>query len=418
MVNRRVVLGAMSSAPAAILLPRIVSAAKGGDGHVRAVLEEYVAKKKIPGAVAVVGDRDGPRFVSSGRIAFGEEAAACGPDSLWRIYSMTKLVTGAAAMLLLEEGKLALDTPVGEIFPTFHSSQVLVDPAKPDTRNAKSAVTVRHLMTHTSGLVGSMVSEPPLGALYLDRKLNVVRVSIEMEKTAQHQSSLMAFAAAAGTVPLVFDPGTRWSYSLSSDVLGAVVEKISGMPFERFLQTRLFDPLGMTDTSFMVGTDKLSRFATNYQASPDGLRPVDAPPRSIFAQAPPFPYPSSGLVSSARNFASFAAMLLGEGSSGGVRILSAPTARLMMSNLLPDGVRTTFGQGWGAGGAVLMAASPKPTPLGMTAGTYGWQGAAGTVCWVDRATGIYAILMAQYMPTEAYGLHADFAAAAFADRAV
>jgi CubicO group peptidase (beta-lactamase class C family) len=348
----------------------------------------------------------------------GEHAAKAGPDSLWRIYSMTKLVTGAAAMSLLDEGRLALDTPVGEYFPSFLSSRVLVDPIGAETRRAPSPVTIRHLMTHSSGLLGSAVTEPPLGPLYLDRRLNVARVSREIEATVQHQASLLAFAEAAGTVPLAFDPGTQWSYGLSSDVLGAVIEKVSGIPFDRFLEQRLFAPLGMTDTGFVVSGSRLSRLATNYEVTAEGLHVLDAPPVSIFAQPPPFPYPSSGLVSSARDFERFAGMLQGDGSLGRTRILTAPTARLMMSNLLPNGVRARFGMGWGAGGAVLVNSIPVATPYGMTGGTYGWSGAAGTVCWVDRRKGIHVVLMAQYMPSEAYTLSTQFAEAVFADQAI
>jgi CubicO group peptidase (beta-lactamase class C family) len=403
----------MGIVPAGILLPRIVLAA-AKDGHIQALLDDYVAKKKIAGAVAAIGGPAESRFFSSGCIALDEHAPRCRPDTLWRVYSMTKLVTGAAAMLLLEEGKFTLDTPVGKFFPSFRSSRVLVDPNGPETRDVKSPVTIRHLMTHSSGLVGSAVLEPPLGPLYLDRRLNVARVSREMEATVRHQDSLLAFAEAAGTVPLAFDPGTQWSYSLSSDVLGAVVEKASGVPFEKFLAQRLFSPLGMTDTAFAVSAANLRRFATNYEVTKEGLRAVDAPPQSIFAQAPPFPFPSSGLVSSAQDFARFAGMLLGEGARGRIRILAPRTARLMMSNLLPDGVRASFGRGWGAGGAVLMTSLPSATPIGMTAGTYGWSGAAGTVCWVDRAKGIQVVLMTQYMPSEAYSLQTEFASAVFA----
>lgn len=414
LVSRRKVLGAMGTASASLLLVPLISAAKRGDTHrVRALLDEYVAEKKVAGAVAAIGTRERSHFVCSGHIAFGHEAANAEPDSLWRIYSMTKLVTGAAAMVLIEDGKLSLETPVAQIFPSFGSPQVLSG-AGADTRRAQSVITVRHLMTHTSGLVGSMVPEPPLSTFYADRKLNVSRVSLEEDSKVRHQSSLLAFAAAAGTVPLAFDPGTQWSYGISSDVLGGVIEQVAGMSFGRFLEERIFHPLGMLDTGFDVRGEKLSRFAASYQVSPEGVTAIDVPPRSIFAKPPPFPYPSSGLVSSARDFARFTGMLLGEGALDSTRVLATQSARVMMSNLLPVGV-TALGQGWGAGGLVLLTSTGEPTPFGMMQGTYGWQGAAGTVAWVDRITGMYAVLMTQYMPTEAYDLHSEFTAAIFAD---
>jgi CubicO group peptidase (beta-lactamase class C family) len=415
-VGRRVVLAGMVAGSASLFLSKLSSTAAGGDtDHVRALLDEYVGGRRIAGVVAVIGTHEAPRFVCSGHIAFSEGAAAAGSDSLWRIYSMTKLVTGAAAMLLIEDGKLSLDTPVEEILPTFRSPQVLIGSGTSETRPAASAITVRHLMTHTSGLVGSMVPEPPLSTFYANRRLNVSRVSLEEDSKVQHQTSLLAFALAAGTVPLAFDPGTQWSYGISSDVLGGVIEKVSGMPFERFLVKRIFEPLAMTDTSFMVSAGNLSRLATNYQVSPEGMKSVDVPPDTIFAKRPPFPFPSSGLVSSARDFARFMGMLLGEGSLGHFHLLRTETARLMMSNLLPAGV-TALGQGWGAGGLVLLASTGKATSFGLNAGTYGWEGTGGTVSWVDRSTGIYAVLMTQYMPSDAYKLHPEFTAAIFADR--
>ena len=351
-VSRRELMITAGGVLGASLTPPFIFAASRGDAQeVKTLLDGYVEKKKLAGAVAALGNRERLIYVSSGRIAFSDQAVLASPESLWRIYSMTKLVTGAAAMLLIQDGKLTLDTPVAQIFPSFASPRVLVGSGS-EMRPAKTVMTVRHLMTHTSGLVGSMVPEPPLSTFYADRKLNVSRVSLAEDAKVEHQASLLAFAAHAGTVPLAFDPGTHWSYGISSDVLGAVVEKVAGVAFARFLEERIFQPLGMVDTGFHVPGEKLRRFATSYLVSGDGLTAIDTPPESIFAKPPPFPYPSSGLVSSARDFAQFAGMLLGEGTLTGTRVLETRTARLMMSNLLPCGV-TALGQGWGAGGMVL-----------------------------------------------------------------
>jgi CubicO group peptidase (beta-lactamase class C family) len=167
------VLGKLGSVSLASLLPRLISAWTSGNRSVAALLDDYVAEGKISGAVAVIGTHAGPRFICAGHIALGERAPGCGPDSLWRIYSMSKLVTGAAAMQLLEDGKLALDMPVAEIFPAFGSSQVLIETGKPDTHRARSPVTIRHLMTHTSGLVTGNVTEEPLAGFYRNQRLDV-----------------------------------------------------------------------------------------------------------------------------------------------------------------------------------------------------------------------------------------------------
>lgn len=393
--------------------PFILAAARAQAEDVQALLDRYVDERKVAGAVAAVGTLDRSMLVAAGRTSFSDDAVSASPESLWRIYSMTKLVTGAAAMLLIEDGKLHLGTPVADIFPSFASPRFLIGP-RSETRPAKTIMTVRHLMTHTAGFVGSMVPEPPLSIFYGARKLNVSRVSLDEDGKVEHQTSLLAFAEQAGTVPLAFDPGTKWSYGISSDVLGGCVEKLAGVPFARFLEERIFGPLQMIDTAFHVSADKLHRLATNYRVAPEGLKVIDAPPRSIFARHPPFPYPSSGLVSSARDFAQFMRMLLGEGTLNGRRVMRTHTARTMMSNLLPARLNA-LGQGWGAGGLVLLNAPTGQMPFGGAQGTYGWQGGAGTAAWVDRLSGIYAVLMTQYMPTEAYSLPSEFSAATYAE---
>lgn len=409
-VSRRELLTSAGGVSACLLFPQFIAAASKGSAHgLDALLQRYVDEGRIAGAVAAVGSQKRSLFVAAGRISLSDDAALADPDSLWRIYSMTKLVTGAAAMLLIEDGKLRLDSPVADIFSSFASPRVLSGAAS-ETRSAGATMTVRHLMTHTAGFVGSMVPEPPLSVFYASRKLNVSRVSLDEDDKVEHQSSLLAYAEQAGTVPLAFDPGTSWSYGISSDVLGGCIEKVAGVPFAQFLEERIFRPLRMNDTAFHVSRDKLNRLTTNYQVSPDGLQVIDAPPHSIFGREPPFPYPSSGLVSSARDFSHFMGMLLGEGTLNGTRVMSTHTARTMMSNLLPTGV-TAMGQGWGAGGLVLLHPRPEQTGFGGVQGTYGWQGGAGTLSWVDRVSGIYAVLMTQYMPTEAYSLPSEFLAA-------
>ncbi len=207
---------------------------------------------------------------------------------------------------------------------------------------------------------------------------------------------MSAFAEAAASVPLLFEPGSKWTYSIGLDVAGAVVEKVSDMPFETFLDQRLFAPLGMADTGFMVPPAKLDRFATNYKYTPTGLEVIDTRQNSAFAQMPPMPAGGAGLISSARDYARFMAMLLGEGQMGRARILKPRTAQAMMSNLMEPGVLATTqtgNTGYGAGGRSAVAA----TPGGEGVGTYGWSGAANSVAWVDRASGIYVVLMTQIM---------------------
>src|SRR3546814_441111 len=167
-------------------------------------------------------------------------------------------------------------------------------------------------------------------------------------------------------VPLIADPGVRWHYGVGLDLLGAVIERASGQPFDDFLKDRLFDPLDMDDTGFQVPQRKMPRFVANYLLTPRGLQPFDMPPDTIYALKPAFPFGGSGLVSTARDYSRFTAMLLGEGRYGSRRIMLPETAATMMSNLLPKGVEAPGGQGFGAGGQVLV----RPVFTGQGIGTF------------------------------------------------
>ena len=225
--------------------------------------------------------------------------------------------------------------------------------------------------------------------------------------------SLAAMADRLAALPLIYEPGTQWSYSISLDLLGRVIEVAAGQPFDAFLKARLFDPLGMTSTSFQVGAKDVGRFTTNYAPYGGALIPFDPATSSIYLDPPPYPFGGGGLVSSARDYDRFLAMLLGEGATGGKRVMKVETARLAMSNLIDDSVnrKGTFidGQGFGAGGRVSLPSSPGG------AGIFGWAGAAGTIGFVHRGLGYRAAAYAQYMPSGALPFQEKFGETFFKD---
>ncbi|NIJ21394.1 CubicO group peptidase (beta-lactamase class C family) [Sphingomonas naasensis] len=355
-----------------------------------ALAKRVVAEGKVPGIVILTGiGAAPPRVVAEGRIAVEPDAPAADADSLWRIYSMTKPITGIAAMILVEEGKLKLDQPISDFIPAFKDMKVLVDPAKDLTsRPATRPITVRNLLTHTAGLGYNIVTKGPLLDEYNRLGINPAQVNALMEPgmRAARPKTLEEFANRVATLPLIADPGAKWSYSIGLDVLGRVIEVAGGMPFDQFVNTRIFAPLKMQASFWTVPQDRARILATNY-LSP-GVA-ADAGATSVWLQPPSFPYGGAGLVMSARDYDRFLHMLLDGGALDGARILKPETVKLAMSDLLPASVdRSTLAQmtadtgapmGFGAGGSVYLADRPG----GPGKGTYGWAGAAGSVGWVD-----------------------------------
>ncbi|MGH6786927.1 MAG: serine hydrolase domain-containing protein [Novosphingobium sp.] len=382
---------------------------------VTALLDSYVGSAKLSGAVAALGWGQGdPGYIARGKLAF-DSAAIAGPDTLYRVYSMTKPVTGMAAMILIDEGKLGLDQPLADILPKFAKMQVQVTPdgSITELRPAKAPITIRNLLTHTAGLGYSIVQKGPLKAALENAGLvpgQVGRTPIPGVSRGWTVKSLARFADGLAEMPLVYEPGTQWSYSVALDLMGRVIEVASGKPFDAFLHERIFEPCGMSSTWFQVPASETARLSTNYGVMGGLLLPIDPGASSIYSDAPAFPMGGAGLVSSPRDYDRFLTMLLGLGAIGGKRVMSEAAVRLGTSNLLPEGAATAgtyvAGAGFGAGGRV---------GLGVDAGTYGWGGAAGTVAFINSRVGARASFYTQYMPSEAYPLHQAFPAAVVAD---
>ena len=375
---------------------------------IKAEFDSYVSSGKLPGVLATIGRASGlPDVIAVGTQGLGEKTPV-NIDTLWRVYSMTKPITGMAAMILVGEGKMKLDQPISEFLPEFANMTVLTDPEKSmDAVPAKNQITVRHLLTHTAGLGYSIITKGPLLQAYLDNGITpgiVSRFPIPGQPTSTPTPDLKTFSERLAKLPLIAEPGTKWSYSISLDLLGRVIEVASGMDFEAFLKTRIFEPLKMNSSYFQVPKSETPRLVSNYAPVNGVLFPIDPAATSIYLDKPAFAFGGAGVVCSARDYDRFLNMLANYGELDGVRIMSPKTAALAMSDLLPPAVSTDgaflSGAGFGAGGRVGKGANE---------GVYGWGGAAGTVAFVDPKRKLRAVCMAQYMPSNAYPLPENFA---------
>ena len=382
--------------------------------NVRKGIDALVGSGNLPGLLGTVGrGAEPPVTIAAGTISQMDDIKV-NVDTLWRVYSMTKPLTGITAMMLIEEGKLKLDQPIADILPEFANMRVLTDPDKSmDSVPAKTQITIRHLLTHTAGLGYTIITKGPLLQAYLDNGLNPAiasRKALPNAPAVAPTPDIDTFSKRLATLPLVAEPGTRWSYSVSLDLLGHIIGKVSGVEFGEFMKQRLFDPLKMTSSYFQVPKDQAKRLVTNYAPFQGILFPIDTGPNSIYLDKPAFSFGGSGLVCSARDYDRFLAMLLNKGTLDGATILKPETVELATSNLMPDGVVTagTFaaGAGFGAGGRV---------GLGDQAGSFGWGGAAGTIAFIQKKLNVRGTGMAQYMPSNAFPFPDDFTKWVLAD---
>ena len=303
------------------------------------------------------------------------------PNDIFRIYSMTKPVTSVAAMMLVEDRLLSLDDELGSVIPAFADVEVYEDGG---TRPPDRPILIRDLLTHTSGLTYGIFGNSPVDSMY-NRAMNPLAMGAgsDLEKRVD----------VIGSLPLIDDPGDRWNYSMSTDVLGRVVEVVSGQSLDRFFRERIFDPLGMHDTGFHVPADKLDRLTAVYRMSRDGLQAAGSPGEGPFTRPPTWLSGGGGLTSTAADYLRFCQMLLGEGETGGVRLLQPKTVRVMARNHLPEELvpimRGLDGMGFGLGFAV---------PAGEEDGAYWWSGVANTYFWVDPGEEIIAFAWTQLQP--------------------
>jgi CubicO group peptidase (beta-lactamase class C family) len=370
----------------------------------------YVDDGRLPGWLVLVARHGKVAHLAADGQRDLEAGLPVEPDTRFRIYSMTKPVTAVAAMQLYEEGAFALKDPVAEFIPSFAKARVYREgPATaPVTVPAGRPMRLWHLLTHTAGLTYGFHYAHPVDAMYR---------AAGFEWVAPEGRDLAACCDAWAGLPLLFEPGAEWNYSVASDVLGRVVEVVSGQPLDRYVQERIFAPLGMTDTGFWVEPAAAAKLAALYRANPGGtpIRDDQLGGRSL--RRPDCLSGGGGLVSTAADYHRFTQALLGGGELDGARVLGSRTLAYMARNHLPGGAdlesfgrrlfaETTFdGVGYGLGFAVLL--DPVANKVLSSAGELAWGGLASTFFWVDPAERLSAIFLTQLMPSSAYPLRSE-----------
>lgn len=334
-------------------------------------------------------------------------------DSIVRIYSMSKPITSVAFMMLVEQGLVALDEPVHRYIPSWRNLGVYVGgggglPGTPPgwlTRPTEAPMRIIDLLRHTSGLTYGFQNRTNVDAAYRANKLDPFA----------REDSLQGFVDALAGVPLEFSPGTAWNYSVSADVLGYLVQHISGQPFEQYLRTRIFEPLGMADTAFFVDAGKAARLAQCYQNGPDGKLMVAQ--LGSFREPPAAPSGGGGLVSTAADYMRFCECLRRGGELDGQRLLGPKTLALMRANHLPGGRDLAdasvsmftepiyHGVGFGLGFAMTLDVAS--TQVSGTAGEYWWGGAASTAFWVDPVEDLCVVFLTQFLPSALYPIRRE-----------
>ena len=340
-------------------------------------LQSYVDKGQLPGFLTVIARKGKIAHFETIGMRDVENKKPVEDDTIFRIYSMSKPITSVAVMILYDEGHLKLDDPVEMYIPAFKDMKVF-NKEQTETHAAKNKMTVKHLLTHTSGLTYGW-GDKPVDKLYGELKI------------FKRGSGLAEMAEKLGDSPLVFEPGERWNYGVSTDVLGYLVEVVSEMPFEAFLQTKIFKPLGMVDTAFSVPQAKVERFAALYRPTEEGgLRLARNAPLAN-DDVTFFPSGGGGLVSTAADYLRFCQMLLNGGELDGVRILKSETVELMRYPHHQYGKDGAFGLGFHV---VTRKDNDKEK---RSTGAYSWGGAAATTFWIDPEKELIGILMTQLM---------------------
>ena len=355
--------------------------------RVRAEMNRLVESGEFPGMTAMIARRGQIVFEHTTGLLDVETGAELRPDSLLRIYSMTKPITSVGAMMLVEEGKLLLDEPVTRFFPEWEALTVLDE--RGDIVPVTSPLTPRHLLTHTSGLTYGYD-----GDSVIDRMYRQAPLIDDWDYLTRDTGELVEKLAG---IPLLFEPGTRWRYSFSTDVLGHLLERVSGEPLDSYLRTRLFEPLGMADSYFDVPPEAVERFGTDHIIGENGETIVQDSPRGDpeFIGVT-FLSGGGGLVMTAEDYMRFCFMLLNGGALGDVRILSPATVALMTTDLLPEGMDLDNGAGFGLGFGI----APSGVHQGpLSPGSYFWAGAAGTFFWIDPAEELIGLFMPQRIGT-------------------
>lgn len=386
-----------------VVAPESVGLSSGRLDRIRPVMNRHVAEKRIPGAAGLIARQGKIAYQEAFGMADVEAGRPMRMDTIHRIYSMTKPITSVALMMLFEEGKFQLNDPVAKYLPEFAKMQVAIEEKDPQTGKpvmktvpARRPITVRDLLRHTAGLTYGV-----FGDTLVDREYRKARILSQL--------NLADFVRDLAAIPLQYEPGTRWHYSVSVDVQGRLIEVLSGMPFDRFLQERIFTPLEMNDTAFVVPAGKKDRFARLYTITKEGKLAAsptcssrqecfDAFPNAVpdFLSSMGMLSGGGGLTSTAYDYLNFCQMLLDQGVYKGKRLLGRKTVQLMSS----DHLGSIPGMGPGTGFGLGFAVSKAPGEAGVmgSPGEFNWGGAAGTKFWIDPQEQLIGIFMIQILP--------------------
>ena len=367
---------------------------------------QFIDEERLAGAVTVVARRGKVAYFEAYGMMDVETNKSMQKNTIFRIYSMTKPIAAAAVMMLCEEGKLELDVPASVYLPELGGLKVAkdADAERLALVEADRDVTVQDLMRHTAGFPGAaryMAGQTAVDKYY--RKVGLHRL---------HECNLQEMVARLGKIPLLYQPGSKWHYSIAADVLGRLIEVASGQTFDVFLAERVFQPLGMHDTGFYVPVEKIDRFAGMYGPKPDGgLQTIDAPEggtgnisKTSFIQKPKFLSAGGGLVSTAADFARFCLMLSGRGTFAGKRLIKAESVELMTRNHLPkhliplDKKPEARYAGLGFGLGVSVRVQETDWVPASQVGEYGWIGGTSTEFWISPRDELVAITLAQHIP--------------------
>lgn len=371
-------------------------------------MQGYIEQKKLAGTIAMVARYGKVAYLERFGMMDLEAAKPMQFDTIFRIYSMTKPITSLALMMLYEEGQFQLHDPVSKFIPEFAEVKVLASATQEgfEVAELEREITIWHLLTHTAGLTYDFFEDSPVDAMYREAEILSPLGILKMPLQEMIQRLVR--------LPLTHQPGTAWRYSMATDVLGYLIEVISGMSLDVFLEQKILKPLGMEDTDFYVPEAKLGRFAAMYSPTEDGgIELLDAPATSPYSKPTRFLSGGVGLISTASDYIRFAQMLLNGGELDGTRLLGRKTIELMTTNHLPDELipiqlqpHTLYGCGFGLGFRVLVNAAQAG--LLASEGEFGWGGAASTSFFVDPKEELIGLLLTQLMPSRYYPIRNEF----------
>jgi CubicO group peptidase (beta-lactamase class C family) len=376
--------------------------------RIRPWIQSYIDAGKLPGAIVLVARQGRVAFVHTAGNRNLESNRPMTADTIFRIYSMTKPITSVAVMMLYECGEFQLDDPIADYIPEFDVSDVYVGGNGNNMRTepAQRPISIHHLLTHTSGLTYGVLSDSAVGQLYRDRHTDFALDDGPLHEVVERLSE----------IPLEFQPGARWNYGVSTDVLGRLVEVISGQPLDEFLSERILSPLAMHDSSFIITPSRLDRLAALYgYADGDQMSLLENTESTRYLDNVSTFSGGAGLLSTMADYYRFTEMLRGKGELDGVRLLGRKTVDYMTTNHL-SGDLASMGQrifsetrydgiGFGLGFSVML--DPTQAQVIGTPGEYAWGGMASTAFWVDPAEDMVVILLTQLMPSSSYPLRRE-----------